>query len=85
MEKDVNMLVKDLNPILNVSDIQQTFIWFEKLGWKKLWDWGDPPTFGSVGSGEFEVFLCQGAQGGRGKSELTTTKNSGEAVGSGST
>jgi len=36
------MLVKDLNPILNVSDIQQSFDWFETLGWKKLWDWGDP-------------------------------------------
>jgi catechol 2,3-dioxygenase-like lactoylglutathione lyase family enzyme len=73
------MLVKDLNPILNVSDIQQSFTWFQKLGWNKLWDWGDPPTFGAVGSGEFAIFLCQGAQGGRGKSELTTTKGSGSA------
>src|SRR6185503_19693988 len=23
----------------------------EKWGWKKLWDWGAPPTFGAVGSG----------------------------------
>jgi catechol 2,3-dioxygenase-like lactoylglutathione lyase family enzyme len=73
------MLVKDLNPILNVSDIQQSFGWFQKLGWNKRWDWGDPPTFGSVGSGDFAIFLCQGAQGGRGKSELTTTKGSGSA------
>jgi len=41
-------------------------------GLKKLWDWGDPPTFGSVGSGKFAIFLCEGGQGGRGKSELTT-------------
>ncbi len=67
------MLVKDINPILNVSDVRQSFAWFEKLGWKKLWDWGDAPTFGSVGSGEFAIFLCQNGQGGRGKSELTTT------------
>jgi len=40
--KETTMLVKDLNPILNVSDIQQSFDWFETLGWKKLWDWGDP-------------------------------------------
>jgi catechol 2,3-dioxygenase-like lactoylglutathione lyase family enzyme len=72
------VLAKDLNPILNVSDIRQSFDWFEKLGWKKLWDWGDPPTFGSVGSGKFALFLCQNGQGGRGKSELKTTKNSGE-------
>jgi hypothetical protein len=35
-----NMIVKHLTPILNVSDIQQSFSWFEKLGWKKGWDWG---------------------------------------------
>jgi hypothetical protein len=50
-EGRTTMLSKDLDPILNVSDIQQSFAWFEKLGWKKLWDWGDPPTFGSVSSG----------------------------------
>jgi catechol 2,3-dioxygenase-like lactoylglutathione lyase family enzyme len=61
---------------LNVSDIRRSFDWFERLGCKKLWDWGDPPTFGSVGSGEFAIFLCQDGQGGRGKSDLTTTKNS---------
>ena len=37
------MHAKGLTPILNVSDIGQSFVWFEKLGWKKLWDWGDPP------------------------------------------
>jgi len=35
-----DMLAKGLTPILNVSDIQQSFDWFEKLGWKKSWDWG---------------------------------------------
>jgi catechol 2,3-dioxygenase-like lactoylglutathione lyase family enzyme len=74
------MLVKDLNPILNISDIRQSFAWFEKLGWKTLWDWGDPPTFGSVGSGEFALFLCQDGQGGRGKSNLATTKDHGESA-----
>ena len=60
------MLAKRLTPILNVSDIAESFRWFERLGWKKGWDWGDPPTFGGVSSGECEIFLCEGAQGGRG-------------------
>ena len=54
-----------LNPILNVSDIEQSFAWFEKLGWKRGWDWGTPPTFGGVCSGACEIFLCQNGQGGR--------------------
>ena len=32
------MLAKRLTPILNVSGIQASFAWFEKLGWKKHWD-----------------------------------------------
>ena len=54
-----------VNPILNVSNILESFAWFEKLGWTKSWDWGDPPTFGAVGSGKVEIFLCRGAQGSR--------------------
>src|SRR5258708_31480898 len=47
---------------------------FEKWRWKKFWDWGMPPTFGAVGSGkEVCIFLCQGAQGGRGRGANTTT------------
>lgn len=60
------MHVKNITPILNVSNIVESFAWFEKLGWKKLWDWGTPPTFGAVGSGEVEIFLCLNAQGSRG-------------------
>jgi Glyoxalase/Bleomycin resistance protein/Dioxygenase superfamily len=68
------MEAKGLTPILNVSDIASTVAWFEKWGWKKLWDWGMPPTFGAVGSGkEACIFLCQGAQGGRGRGANTTT------------
>jgi hypothetical protein len=68
------MEAKGLTPILNVSDIASTVAWFEKWGWKKLWDWGTPPTFGAVGSGkEACIFLCQGAQGGRGRGANTTT------------
>lgn len=67
------MVAKALTPILNVSDLEQSFQWFEKLGWKRGWDWGSPPTFGGVCSGECEVFLCQGGQGGRGQSGYRAT------------
>jgi len=67
------MQAKGLTPILNVSDLEQTFAWFEKLGWKKIWDWGDPPDFGAVRSGPCEIMLCVGAQGGRGKGNQELT------------
>jgi catechol 2,3-dioxygenase-like lactoylglutathione lyase family enzyme len=61
------MDARGITPILNVSDLPASFAWFAKLGWARLWDWGDPPDFGAVGSGECEIFLCQGGQGGRGE------------------
>ena len=67
------MHAKALTPILNVSDLAASFAWFEKLGWKKLWDWGEPPSFGSVGSGECEIFLCRGGQGSRGHGGVKQT------------
>ena len=67
------MEAKGITPILNVSNIVKSFAWFEKLGWKKAWDWGTHPTFGAVCSGKCEIFLCQDGQGGRGKSSLPTT------------
>jgi catechol 2,3-dioxygenase-like lactoylglutathione lyase family enzyme len=68
------MHVKALTPILNVSDFAASVAWFERWGWKKLWDWGTPPTFGAVGSGhEASIFLCVGCQGGRGRGPNTTT------------
>lgn len=67
------MPAKRLIPILNVSNIEESFEWFEKLGWKKAWDWGDPPDFGGVCSGECEIFLCLNGQGGRGKGAVKMT------------
>ena len=72
------MNAKQVIPVLNVSDMEQSFLWFEKLGWKKAWDWGTPPTFGAVCSGDCTVFLCKDAQGGRGKGRNATT---GDGVG----
>lgn len=60
------MKIQGLTPILNVSNIVETFEWFEKLGWQKGWDWGDPPSFGAVCNGKYEIFLCQNGQGSRG-------------------
>ena len=62
-----------MTPILNVSNMEASFAWFEKLGWKNLWDHGEPPSFGAVGSGQFEIFLSLNGQGGRGKGANTAT------------
>jgi catechol 2,3-dioxygenase-like lactoylglutathione lyase family enzyme len=74
------MFAKGLTPILNVSDLQRSFAWFEKLGWRKGWDWGSPPTFGGVCSGHCEIFLCQNGQGGRGGSGPSFGPGSDEAA-----
>jgi uncharacterized glyoxalase superfamily protein PhnB len=62
-----------LTPILNVSNLRESFAWFEKLGCLKAWDWGDPPDFGAVRVGNGEIFLCENAQGGRGNSGVKRT------------
>src|SRR5215831_9158633 len=63
------MQVDALVPILNVSSLPESFVWFEKLGWPRKWDWspdGGEPSFGAVGTGELEICLCRDGQGGRG-------------------
>lgn len=63
------MAIEGLTPILNVSSIPDSFVWFEQLGWQRGFTWpeGDAnPGFGSVCSGKVEIFLCRGAQGSRG-------------------
>ena len=67
------MEAKFVNPILNVTDIDQSFEWFTKLGWKKGFEWGEPTGFGSVLSGDVQIFLCLNGQGGRGKGSNTST------------
>jgi catechol 2,3-dioxygenase-like lactoylglutathione lyase family enzyme len=63
------MKVHALTPILNVSNLAESFAWFAKLGWQKNWEWGDPPDFGCVKNGPCEIFLCVDGQGARGGSE----------------
>ena len=60
------MNIEGITPILNVSNIHESFAWFEKLGWERRWEWGERPDFGSVGSGKYEIFLCRDGQGSRG-------------------
>ena len=67
------MIAHGLTPILNVSNIRESFAWFARLGWEKAWEWGDPASFGAVRSGKSEIFLCEGCQGGRGRSPITPT------------
>ena len=64
------MLVHGLTPILSVSNLAESFEWFEKLGWKKHWDWGTPPSFGAVINGKCEIFLCLNCQGAQSKKNL---------------
>jgi catechol 2,3-dioxygenase-like lactoylglutathione lyase family enzyme len=59
------MHINGVVPILNVSDLTRSFAWFATLGWEKRWDYGDPPDFGAVGNGAFEIFLCLDCQGDR--------------------
>jgi catechol 2,3-dioxygenase-like lactoylglutathione lyase family enzyme len=51
-------------PILNVRDFAASMDYYvNKLGFKKQWDWGTPPSFGCVGRGNVEIFLSEGGQG----------------------
>ena len=59
-------------PILNVSDIRESFAWFAKLGWRRGFEWSPDesesrPGFGSVQADSCEIFFCRDGQGSRGK------------------
>jgi hypothetical protein len=64
------MQAKRINPILNVSDIVESFAWFEKFGFTKGFNWGDPTTFGSVYSGDCEIFMCQAVRADAGRARI---------------
>ena len=54
-------------PILNVKNFAASMEYYvNKVGFRKKWDWGNPPTFGCVTRGKVDIFLCEGAQGQRG-------------------
>jgi hypothetical protein len=45
------MKVGHIVPILNVSNLAESFEWFEKLGWKKGWDGVIGPTSAACATG----------------------------------
>lgn len=67
------MRLRNLTPILNVSDVPASLEWFENLGWERGFAWDDEggmhssrPTFASIQAGDdAEIFLCYGEQGAR--------------------
>jgi len=74
------MSIEGITPILNVSDVPQSFAWFESLGWKRGFAWNSggiiadaadrnehgAAGFGSVCVKQAQIFLCHGGQGSRG-------------------
>src|SRR5215831_5285225 len=53
-----------LTPIFYVRDLAEAMSYYtEKLLFKRLWDWGQPPSFGAVKLGNVEIFFCHQGQG----------------------
>jgi hypothetical protein len=50
------MFAKSLIPVLNVSNMEETFAWFKRLGWDKAWDWGTFKPTVKVNPRDFEVY-----------------------------
>ncbi|MEZ5979874.1 MAG: VOC family protein [Planctomycetota bacterium] len=73
------MKLQGLTPILNVRDVVASRRWFADLGFERGFAWNGggmlapgldenahgPAHFGSVCSGDFEIFLCRDGQGAR--------------------
>jgi len=64
MSTSAKISAECLTPILYVRDFEEAMNYYtEKLLFEKLWDWGDPPTFGAVRLGQVEIFFCLHGQG----------------------
>jgi predicted enzyme related to lactoylglutathione lyase len=64
MSDSPKILAECLTPILYVRDFEEAMNYYtEKLLFEKLWDWGEPPTFGAVRLGQVEIFFCLHGQG----------------------
>ena len=51
-------------PILSVKDVAASIRYYvDKLGFKKHWEWGDPPTFAAVTRDDVEIYFCRETQG----------------------
>ena len=64
MSDFANVSAESLVPILYVRDFAEAMDYYTgKLLFERLWDWGDPPSFGAVRLGQVEIFFCLGEQG----------------------
>ena len=64
MESSKEITAQCLTPVLFVKDFGEAMNYYtEKLLFRKLWEWGEPPSFGGVGLGKVEIFFCLGGQG----------------------
>jgi catechol 2,3-dioxygenase-like lactoylglutathione lyase family enzyme/GNAT superfamily N-acetyltransferase len=46
--------------VLAVADVMKSIAFYtDVLGFKQRWLWGNPPTFGCIGLGACELFLCE--------------------------
>jgi uncharacterized glyoxalase superfamily protein PhnB len=53
-------------PVLQVASLAASVDYYvDKLGFRKMWDWGDPATFASVRRDELQIFLAQEERQGR--------------------
>src|SRR5687767_5116423 len=63
-------------PIIRVDSLRAAQAYYrDKLGFKVDWDHGDPPNFGAVSRGDYQVFLCEQCQSGAGAWSMTFTKS----------
>ena len=62
--KDTDSKVECIIPILNVSDLRASMDYYVNvLGFRKDWDWGDPPDFAGISRGDSSIMLCENGQG----------------------
>ena len=53
-------MISKSTAVFAVVDVKQTVDFYVNvLGFHQHWLWEDPPTFGCIGLGQVEVFLCQ--------------------------
>ena len=64
MSNKAKITAECLTPILYVRDFAEAMNYYTgKLLFERLWEWGDPPSFGAVRLGNVEIFFCLGDQG----------------------
>jgi catechol 2,3-dioxygenase-like lactoylglutathione lyase family enzyme len=63
-------------PIITVDSLRASQAYYrDKLGFTIDWDHGDPPDFGAVSRGDYQVFLCQRCQGHPGAWSMTFVRD----------